>query len=102
MTFQNQLALISPADLQKLVEDSVRKVLAEKSGSAPTGALRAQQAASYIGVGKRKFYYLLHNDPELAQACLRIGAARVWPKAALDAWMERQVAKGQPKKREAA
>jgi predicted DNA-binding transcriptional regulator AlpA len=102
MTFQNQLALISPADLQKLVEDGMRKVLDEKQSSGPAGALRAEQAASYIGVKRRSFYYLLREDPDLNQACFRVGTTRLWPKAELDAWMERQVAKGQPKNREAA
>jgi hypothetical protein len=51
---------------------------------------------------KRKFYYLLDEHPELAEACFYIGTRRLWRIATLDAWMERQVAKGQPKKREAA
>jgi predicted DNA-binding transcriptional regulator AlpA len=102
MAFPNQLALISPADLQKLVEDSMRKVWDEKGSSGPVGALRLEQAASYIGVSRRSFYYLLHKDPDLDQACFRVGTTRLWPVAELDAWMERQVAKGQPKKKEAA
>jgi predicted DNA-binding transcriptional regulator AlpA len=101
MTFSNQIALINLDDLRKLVEE-MQQAKAEKVESGPVGALRLEQAASYIGVSRRSFYYLLHEDPDLDQACFRVGTTRLWPVAALDAWMERQVAKGQPKKREAA
>ena len=97
MTFPNQLALISTEDLEAMF----RKIVDEKQSSGPVGALRLEQAASYIGVSRRSFYYLLHEDPDLDQACFRVGTTRL-PVAELDAWMERQVAKGQPKKKEAA
>jgi len=99
MTFQNQLALINLDELRKLFEEVKG---ARPENDVQVGALKAEQAASYLGISRRSFYYLLKDDPDLDQACFIVGVAKRWPKAELDAWMERQVAKRQPRKKEAA
>jgi predicted DNA-binding transcriptional regulator AlpA len=100
MTFPNQLALISPADLQKLVEDSMRKVMAEKSGAAPVVTVGVADAADCLGISKRKFYDLLKEHPDLDRASFHIGKRRLWRVAALEEWIKRQ--EGRPAVQEAA
>jgi predicted DNA-binding transcriptional regulator AlpA len=65
-------------------------VLAELA-STPVGAMRAAAAAAYIGVGRSTFYQLLRQDAQLAGSSFGIGAARMWRKEDLDAWMQAQV-----------
>jgi predicted DNA-binding transcriptional regulator AlpA len=76
------------------LEEIMRRVLAEQATS-PTGAMRAAQAAAYIGVGRSKFYELLRTDPSLRTCSFRAGTARMWRKEDLDAWMQAQVASKQ-------
>jgi len=80
--------------LLDIAKQAVREVLAEqrpKKPLAPTGALRAKAAATYIGISRTRFYELLDEDSSLAASAFPIGKkARAWPTAALDRWMQAQ------------
>ena len=84
-----ELWRVSDPAIQTL-EDLIRRVLAERA-STPVGAMRAAAAAAYIGVGRSTFYQLLRQDAQLAGSSFGIGAARMWRKEDLDAWMQAQV-----------
>jgi hypothetical protein len=76
--------------LSDLVRQAVRQEMAE---AAPPGAMRAAQAADYIGVGRSRFYKLLKEDPQLLGLSFTVGTARMWPREALDRWMQARQAK---------
>ena len=71
--------------LTDLVRQAVRQELA---AAAPPGALRAAQAADHIGVGRSRFYLLLKEDAQLLGLSFTVGTARMWPREALDRWMQ--------------
>jgi excisionase family DNA binding protein len=77
-------------DARQLLKDLIREVFAESGLALPreTGALRAKEAAAYLGIGKTRFHELLKEDPNLDAASIRVGRARVWPKEALDKWLK--------------
>jgi excisionase family DNA binding protein len=77
----------------RALKDVVRLVLDERgiSTKPPIGALRAAQAATYIGVGRSKFYQLLRTEPQLQASSFRAGTARLWRKEDLDTWMQAQI-----------
>ena len=54
---------------------------------APAGALRAAEAARYLGLGRSRFYTLLDEHPQLLAASFTVGKARMWSTASLDAWI---------------
>jgi hypothetical protein len=70
--------------LTDLVRQAVRQ---EMAAAAPAGALRAADAARYLGLGRSKFYVMLKADPELMGASFCVGTARLWSREALDGWM---------------
>ena len=77
--------------LADLVNEAVRAALAGTGTSA--GVLRAAQAADYVGVSRSRFYKLLKEDPQLEGLSFTVGTARMWPREALDRWMQNQQAK---------
>src|SRR5262245_16552350 len=80
----------------------LREVLAEE-GCRKAGALRATEAAAYIGVSRSRFYELLKEDQSLEAIAVSMGEIRVWPTADLDRWLQdRRVRLGPAKAREAA
>ena len=76
--------------LSDFVREAVRQELAT---AAPAGALRAAEAADYIGVCRSRFYKLLKEDPQLPGLSFTVGTARMWPREALDRWMQARQAK---------
>jgi len=66
---------------------AMTRILAELSskglGVAPA-ALKAREAARYLGISRSGFYNLLEIDRTLAAASIYVGKARVWPREALD------------------
>src|SRR6188472_1360594 len=56
--------------LTSLVRQAVRQ---EMAAAAPAGALRAADAARYLGLGRSKFYAMLKADPELMGASFCVG-----------------------------
>jgi hypothetical protein len=77
-------------ELATLVTEAVRTVLEEeglKRRRLPAGALKASDAATYIGISRSGFYALLKHDPSLLQRSFTAGRSRLWPTAALDTWM---------------
>lgn len=81
---------LTASQLRQLIEEVVLKKLGQQE-STPAGALRPKEAAAHIGVGRSKFYELLKEDPQLAEASFQVGTARMWRKEDLDAWMLAQV-----------
>jgi predicted DNA-binding transcriptional regulator AlpA len=80
-------------DSRELLKQLVREVLVERGFTQPkeTGALRAKEAAAYIGIAKTRFYQLIKEDPLLGAASYNVGRSRAWPKAILDKWLKSQV-----------
>lgn len=80
--------------LHELVKDAVRKVLEEEGlRRAPVQpeALRINEAARYVGVGRSTFYKLMkEDDHHLMSTSFTAGRCRMWTKAALDEWMARK------------
>jgi predicted DNA-binding transcriptional regulator AlpA len=75
-------------ELARLMGDAVRDAL-DKCGRLPhpTGALKATQAAAYIGLSRSKFYEVLKKDPGLMQQSFTVGKCRLWPISTLDSWI---------------
>ena len=97
-----ELCRISPDGrqaLDALVQQAVSDVL-EKLGlvkpqvakttlrEVPKTALRAEEAAAYIGVGRSTFYTLVKEDLHLLAASFTVGRCRMWLTPALDEWMQ--------------
>jgi predicted DNA-binding transcriptional regulator AlpA len=75
-------------ELKALFSAVVRDALdARQRLRVPPGALRAPQAAAYIGISKSLFYQQLKEYPELQAASFTIGKARCWPIPVLDEWI---------------
>jgi predicted DNA-binding transcriptional regulator AlpA len=55
--------------------------------------MKAAKAAAYLNISRSKFYKVLEEDPELKDSSFTLGKCRLWPVAALDAWIQ---ARGQP------
>ncbi len=54
----------------------------------PSAALRARDAAAYLGISRSKLYELSDADnPEVGS--FKIGAARLWARKDLDAYLDR-------------
>src|SRR5262245_45414002 len=88
--------------LKDLVHEAVRSALEDKGLKGirpPPGALRADQAAAYIGVGRSRFYKLLTEDSQLKSLSFTVGNCRMWAVPSLDAWMRErsETEKGCPK-----
>jgi|SRR5262245_15923121 len=99
MTFPHQLALVSLADLERLLE----KAVANKESPGPVGVVGVGGAARYFDISRRKFYDLLDEEPALAEASFYIGTRRLWRIATLDDWAKRQEGKpSRPAAKEAA
>jgi excisionase family DNA binding protein len=79
-------------DARDVIKAIVREALAEAGLALPreTGALRAKEAAAYLGIAKTRFYKLIKEDPALGAASVRVGRSRSWPKHVLDDWLRRQ------------
>jgi predicted DNA-binding transcriptional regulator AlpA len=77
-------------ELTRLVADAVSDAFARRGTTPqlPTGALRAKQAAAYIGLSRSKFYEVLKNDRVLMQHSLTVGKCRLWPISVLDTWIQ--------------
>lgn|SRR5262245_9102763 len=77
-------------ELAGLVTEAVRTELEKRfpqRAITPTAALKAREAARYLGISRGSFYNLLQVDKELAGASIYIGDARVWSIIFLDAWL---------------
>jgi hypothetical protein len=80
-------------ELADLLKEAVRTELEKQFPQKPippTAALKAREAAHYLGISRGSFYNLLQVDKELASASIYIGDARVWPIRFLDRWLERR------------
>jgi|SRR5262245_29217338 len=80
-------------ELAGLVTEAVRTELEKRfpqRAITPTAALKAREAAGYLGISRGSFYNLLQVDKELAGASTYIGDARVWRIRFLDVWLERR------------
>jgi hypothetical protein len=80
-------------ELAGLVTEAVRAEIEKQFQQKPitlTAALKAREAARYLGISRGSFYNLLQVDKELAGASIYIGDARVWPIRFLDIWLERR------------
>jgi excisionase family DNA binding protein len=87
------LFLVKASDLEQVIDRAVAKAMAKrlaKQSSAQAAALRPDEAADYIGLGRSKFYELLDQDAWLRKASFKIGTARLWRREDLDAWLKRQ------------
>jgi predicted DNA-binding transcriptional regulator AlpA len=74
-----------------LMSEAFREVLEEWSRKKPRltpGALKAADAATYVGVSRSGFYQLLKNDPTLLKLSFSAGRSRRWSTSALDKWMQ--------------
>jgi excisionase family DNA binding protein len=87
-----ELCAISAAT-RELIKDLIREVRDEQGRAQPkqVGALRAKEAAAYLGIAKTRFYKLIQEDAALGAASYRVGRSRAWPKEALDNWLQAQV-----------
>jgi predicted DNA-binding transcriptional regulator AlpA len=80
-------AVSGPA--RELFKQLLREVLTEQGGpGAPVGALRAADAAAYVGVSRSSFYVILKQDPALAAIAVAMGDYRVWRPPDLDQWLQ--------------
>ena len=86
------------ADARELIKQLLREVLQE--GVTQPAVLRSEQAWVYLGISKTRFYKLIREDAYLKAASFRVGAARLWPREGLDAWIKAQTE--QPKVRQVA
>jgi len=76
-------------ELACLIGDAVRDALDEcgRLPQLPSGAVKATQAAAYIGLSRSKFYEILKKDPSLIHQSFTVGKCRLWPISALDSWI---------------
>ena len=83
---------LSDEDIEAIIDGVVERLEKGRQGKQrlTPGAFKAPGAAAYIGVSRARFYQLLKEHPELARAAISNGATRLWPKAFLDTWLERQ------------
>jgi len=91
--------------LADLVSDAVCEALEArdlKRPKPPAGALRAKDAASYVGVSRSAFYKILDDDPQLKGLSFTVGKSRMWPTADLDSWMQARRAQLEPPKAQEA
>jgi predicted DNA-binding transcriptional regulator AlpA len=100
--------LLPQVDLTR-ISDAARQVLTEivtaavwraleeqglRKPATPAGALRALDAAAYVGIKRSSFYKLLKEDPSLRDLSFTAGRCRMWPTIALDEWMRLRRASG--------
>ena len=87
---QVRLCDLSP-DGREQLKQLLREVLLE--GVTQPATMRPEQAWAYLGISKSRFYKLIREDAHLKAASFRVGAARLWPREALDAWIKVQAEK---------
>src|SRR5687768_1790089 len=76
------------ADAREQLKVLLREVLAEHPKMTPVGALRAAEAAAYIGLSRSKFYVMLKEDAALAAMAVPVSDTRVWRPPDLDQWLQ--------------
>ena len=71
-----------PEHVTRALKDAMRIVLDERDhrASALVGGMRAKEAATYLGIGRSKFYQLLKHDVDLMGSSFGVGTARMWPR----------------------
>lgn len=73
----------------RLFKCSVRTI--HRWGIVKTDLLRAKEAAAYLAMSERKFFYLCEGDLDFPRPALRIGRlVPLWRRDELDAWKARQ------------
>ena len=55
-------------------------------------ALRPREAAAALGIGQRKLWQL--TQPRGPIPCVRVGAAVLYPRGLLEAWLTNEASKG--------
>ena len=91
-----QLCDAARREIAELVQGAVHEVLQLNGLSrpvTPAGALKARDAARYIGLSRARLYELLREDPIIKEASITSGRARLFLTTGLDQWLRAKQAK---------
>jgi predicted DNA-binding transcriptional regulator AlpA len=90
LSLQVGLSDAAREEIAQIVAAAVDRAMAQlgsKRGSVAPAALKAADAARFLGVGRSTFYNLLKADAALMAASFKIGTSRVWAIEVLDDWL---------------